>query len=152
MDTKVGQLFYEIVAKFDNNFSTNIKSSETSVKRLGTEMAESEKKSNSLGASLTKLAKGLGLLYLAKLAINFGKESVQAFANAQQSLLQFNNAQQNVAGTTKEQIEDLNKYILALEKKTTIDDKSIRQASQILAQDQISIENQKKLLKDDPLS
>jgi hypothetical protein len=146
MDTKVGQLFYEIVAKFDNNFSTNIKSSETSVKRLGTEMAESEKKSNSLGASLTKLAKGLGLLYLAKLAINFGKESVQAFANAQQSLLQFNNAQQNVAGTTKEQIEDLNKYILALEKKTTIDDKSIRQASQILAQDQISIENQKKLL------
>lgn len=146
MDTKVGQLFYEIVAKFDNSFSTNIKKAETNVKQLGSEMDKSEKKASGFGETLTKLAKGLGLLYLGKLILDFGKQSVQAFANAQQSMIQFNNAQMNVNGTTKEQIEDLNKYILALEKKTSIDDKSIRQASQIYAQDQLSIENQKKLL------
>lgn len=79
-------------------------------------------------------------------AVNFGKQSVQAFANAQQSTIQFNNALQNVGGTTKEQINDLDEYIRALETKTSVDDKSIRQAAQVYAQDQIRIENIKKLI------
>lgn len=145
-DIKVGQLAYDIIAKVDGTFHTNISKAETNVKDLGKTMDKTSEKSKGFGDSLKALATGLGLTYLIGKVVQFGKESVQAFANAQQSLIQFNNAQQNVAGTTKEQIADLNEYILALEKKTTIDDKSIRQASQIYAQDQLSIELQKKLL------
>lgn len=146
MDTKVGQLFYEISAKLDGNFNSNIKSAETNVKSLGKEMQKSEGKATSFADKLTNFAKAAGLVFLAKQVFDFGKTSVQAFANAQQSLIQFNNAQQNVAGSTKEQIESLNELVNELERKTSVDDKSIRQGAQILAQDQISIENQKKLL------
>ena len=110
MDTKVGQLFYSIVAKFDDSFNSNIKKAETNVKALGKEMDKSEKKSKSFSDSLSTFAKAAGLAVLAKLVFDFGKASVQAFSNAQQSLIQFNNAQQNLAGTTKEQINDLNEY------------------------------------------
>ena len=147
MQTKVGALFFEIQAKISENFKTNIKKTETYVKDLILKMKEGEKEVDGFGKQLNKVGKILGIGFLADRLFAFGKASVQAFSNAQQSLLQFNNAQQNVAGTTKEQIEDLNEYILLLEKKTTIDDKSIRQAAQIYAQDQLSIENQKKLLK-----
>lgn len=145
-DIKVGELVYNIVSKIDGSVETNIKKVETNVKELGNTMDKTNSKAKSFGDNFRDVAKAIGLVYLTQQIFNFGKASVQAFANAQQSLIQFNNAQQNVAGTTKEQINDLNEYILALEKKTSIDDKSIRQASQILAQDQISIENQKKLL------
>lgn len=146
METKVGQLVYKIIAEYDGSFTSNIKKAETNVKELGKTMDKSEGSSNGLAKSLSNFAKAAGLAYLTKLFIDFGKASVQAFANAQQSMIQFNNAEQNVAGTTKEQIKDLNEYIQLLEQKTSIDDKSIRQAAQILAQDQISIQNQKKLL------
>ncbi len=141
----VGELVYKITGD-SSNLKTELKKSETAVKDVGTQMDKSKEKTEGFSGSLKKLAAGLGLVYLAKLAIDFGKASIQAYANAQQSIIAFNNAQENVAGSTKEQINDLNDYIQALEDKTTVDDKSIRQASQILAQDQIKIENQKKLL------
>lgn len=141
----VGELVYKLVAD-STGFTTEIKKTETAVKDVGKQMNKSSKEAEGFSGTMGKVAKAIGLAFLAKLAIDFGKASVQAYANAQQSLIQFNNAQQNVAGSTKEQINDLNEYIKALEEKTTVDDKSIRQASQILAQDQIKIENQKKLL------
>ena len=141
----VGELVYKISGDMEN-LKTELKKSEAEVTKLKDSMEKTKTTTNSFTDSMKNLAKGLGLAFLAKLAFDFGKASVQAYANAQQSLIQFNNAQQNVAGTTKEQINNLNEYILALEKKTTVDDKSIRQAAQILAQDQISIDNQKKLL------
>lgn len=141
----VGELVYKITAE-NSSFKTELKKTETAVKDVGKEMEKSAEKTEGFSGSMKKLATGLGLAYLAKLALDFGKASLQAYANAQQSIIQFNNAQQNVAGSTKEQIESLNEYIGLLEDKTTVDDKSIRQASQILAQDQIKIENQKKLL------
>ena len=141
----VGELVYKITAE-NSNLKSELKKSESAVKEVGKEMEKATEKTEGFSGSMKKLAAGLGLAYLAQLALNFGKASIQAYANAQQSLIQYNNAQQNVAGTTKEQIEDLNEYIGLLEEKTTIDDKSIRQASQILAQDQIKVENQKKLL------
>lgn len=146
METKMGQLVYSILAKVDSSFNSTIKKAETDVKDLGKSMEKTEKSSKSTADTLKNFAKAAGLAYLAKLAIDFGKASVQAFANAQQSVIQFNNAEQNLAGTTKEQIENLEQYIQLLEDKTSVDDKSIRQSAQILAQDQISIENQKKLL------
>lgn len=147
MQTKVGALFFEIQAIISESFKTNIKKTETDVKGASNQMKVAEKSADGFGKQLSKIGKLLGLGYLADRLFAFGKASVQAFSNAQQSLLQFNNAQQNVAGTTKEQIQDLNEYILLLEKKTTIDDKSIRQAAQIYAQDQLAIDLQKKLLK-----
>ena len=141
----VGELVYKISGDMEN-LKTELKKSEAEVTKLQSSMEKSTRTTNSFTDSMKSLAKGIGLAFVAKLVVDFGRASVQAFANAQQSAIQFNNAEQNIAGTTKEQITNLNEYILALEKKTTVDDKSIRQAAQILAQDQISIENQKKLL------
>lgn len=141
----VGELVYKISGDMDS-LKAELKKSETAVNDLKGSMEKGEKATGSFAASMKKLATGLGLAFLAKLMFDFGKASLQAYANAQQSAIQFNNAQQNVAGTTKEQIESMNEYVEALERKTTVDDKSIRQGAQILAQDQISIENQKKIL------
>lgn len=141
----VGELVYKISGDMDN-LKTELKKSEAQVNSLKNSMENTGKSTSTFANGFKNLVAGLGLAYLAKLAIDFGKASMQAYANAQQSLIQYNNAQENVAGSTKEQINDLNEYINLLEEKTSVDDKSIRQASQILAQDQIKIENQKKLL------
>lgn len=148
----VGELVYKISGDMDN-LKTELAKTQGEVAKLtksttdsGKAMDDTSKKAGGFGDSLKKLATGLGLVYVTKLLVDFGKASIQAFANAQQSAIQFNNAEENIAGTTKEQINLLNEYILALENKTSVDDKSIRQGAQILAQDQISIENQKKLL------
>lgn len=141
----VGELVYKISGDMDN-LKTELKKAETEIGNLKNSIEKTDKSTSTFGDTMKKLATGLGLVYLSKLALDFGKASVQAFANAQNSLMQYNNAEENVAGTRKEQINLLNDYILDLEKKTTVDDKSIRQGAQILAQDQIKIENQKKLL------
>lgn len=141
----VGELVYKISGDMEN-LKTELKKSEAEVLKLKDSMEKGTKTSNTFATSMKNLAKGLGLIYLTKLMFDFGKTSIQAFANAQNSLIQFNNAQQNVAGSTKEQIDDMNEFVLALEKKTSVDDKTIRQGAQILAQDQIKIENQKQLL------
>jgi len=141
----IGELVYKISGDMDG-LKTELKKSETAVQDIGKKLEDTDKKTKSFGDSLKNLAKFAGLAYLAKLAVDFGKASLQAYANAQQSAIQFNNAQQNVAGTTKEQINSMNDYVKALEDKTSVDDKTIRQGAQILAQDQIKIENQKKLL------
>lgn len=144
----VGELVYKISGDMDN-LKTELKKSEAQIEDLGKSMEKTGKQTGGLAngfKAIKKVLGGLGILYALNLIKQFGQASIQAFANAQQSAIQFNNAQQNVAGTTKEQINDLNEYINLLEKKTSVDDKTIRQASQILAQDQISIENQKKIL------
>lgn len=141
----VGELVYKISGDMDN-LKTELKKSEQQVVSLKGEMEKTGKATTSFADGFKKILGGLGILYALNLIKQFGQASIQAFANAQQSAIQFNNAQQNVAGSTKEQIEDLNEYIKLLEEKTSVDDKTIRQASQILAQDQIKIENQKKIL------
>ncbi len=148
----VGELVYKISGDMEN-LKTELKKAETEVTKLKDSMGKADdamkktdKTTGSFTETMKKFATGLGLLYLTKLVIDFGKASLQAFANAQNSLIQYNNAEENLAGTTKEQINNLNDYVYALEKKTSVDDKVIRQGAQILAQDQISIDNQKKLL------
>lgn len=142
----VGELVYKISGDMDN-LKAEVKRADTEIKNLKTTMEKTTKTSGAFTDSFRKLAGVLGLAFLTAKLVQFGKASLQAYANAQQSAIQFNNAQQNVSGSTKEQIDSLNDYINALEQKTTVDDKSIRQGAQILAQDQIAIENQKKLLK-----
>lgn len=141
----VGELVYKISGDMDN-LKAELKKSETAVKDLDKSVKSADGTVGGFAGGLKKLAVAAGLAFVAKLAVDFGKAALQAYANAQQSAIQFNNAQMNVAGTTKDQIEDMNRYVEALEKKTTVDDKSIRQGAQILAQDQITIENQKKIL------
>lgn len=141
----VGELVYKISGDMDN-LKTELKKSEAQVDSLKNSMESTGKSTSTFATGFKNIIAGLGIAYLANMMIQFGKASMQAYANAQQSLIQYNNAQENVAGSTKEQINDLNEYIGLLEEKTSVDDKSIRQASQILAQDQIKIENQKKLL------
>lgn len=141
----VGELVYKISGDMDN-LKTELKKSEQQVVSLKNEMEKTGKSTTSFADGFKKILGGLGILYALNLIKQFGQASIQAYANAQQSAIQFNNAQQNVAGSTKEQINDLNEYINLLEEKTSVDDKTIRQASQILAQDQIKIENQKKIL------
>jgi len=141
----VGELVYKITGDADN-LKTELKKAEDSVGKLDSSMQKGAKTTSTFSDSFKKIATGLGLVYLAKLAMDFGKASLQAFADAQNSAIQYNNAEKNVAGTTKQSVDALNEYILLLEKKTSVDDKTIRQGAQILAQDQISIENQKKLL------
>lgn len=126
--------------------SEQFKKASAELEKVNEQIKKADKSVDGFGGQIKKLIGALGLAYLAKLVIDFGKAAVQAYANAQQSLIQYNNAQQNVAGSTKEQINDLNEYIGLLEEKTSVDDKTIRQAAQILAQDQIKIENQKKIL------
>ncbi len=141
----VGELVYKISGDMDN-LKTELKKSQAEIDKLKGSVEKADTSTSKFGESLKKLATGLGLVYLANLAVQFGKASLQAYANAQNSAIQYNNAEKNVAGTRKEQIEDLDKYIRLLEEKTSVDDKTIRQGAQILAQDQISIENQRKLL------
>lgn len=126
--------------------SAQFKQASADLDKVNKQIATTSKETDNFASKFKKVLGGLGILYALNLIKQFGIASLQAYANAQQSAIQFNNAQQNVAGTTKEQINDLNEYINLLEKKTTVDDKTIRQAAQILAQDQISIENQKKIL------
>lgn len=126
--------------------SAQFKQASAELDKVNGQLAKTQKETTGFASNLKKILGGLGILYALNLIKQFGQASIQAFANAQQSAIQFNNAQQNVAGSTKEQIEDLNEYIKLLEEKTSVDDKTIRQASQILAQDQIKIENQKKIL------
>lgn len=141
----VGELVYKLSGD-GKELQAELKKTEQEVVKLESSMKKADKSTSTFGESLKKLAGVLGFTYLAQKALEFGKASIQAFANAQQSLIQFNNAQENVAGSTREQINSLNDYVNELERKTTVDDKSIRQAAQILAQDQIKIDNQKKLL------
>jgi len=141
----VGELVYKISGDA-SGLSGELKKADKAVEETGKQMEKTGKHTSDFADKLKGLAKIAGFAFLAKLAVDFGKASLQAFANAQQSAIQFNNAQQNVAGTTKEQIKEMEEYVKSLEDKTTVDDKSIRQGAQILAQDQIKIENQKKLL------
>lgn len=141
----VGELVYKISGDMDG-LKSELKKAEGQVTSLKGEMEKTGKATTSFADGFKKILGGLGILYALNLMKQFGQASIQAYANAQQSAIQFNNAQQNVAGSTKEQINDLNEYIGLLEEKTSVDDKTIRQASQILAQDQIKIENQKKIL------
>lgn len=141
----IGELVYKISGD-SSGLTGELKKSEKAVSDTSKEMEKAGKATSDFSDKLKGLAKIAGLAFLAKLAVDFGKASLQAFANAQQSAIQFNNAQQNVAGTTKEQIQEMERYVRLLEEKTTVDDKSIRQGAQILAQDQITIENQKKIL------
>lgn len=149
MDKTVGQLIYEITAKIAGGFNVSVKKAEDSIKGVEKQAIDTDKKMQGIaskGGFLRDLFKFEGAKRAFNFLVDFGKQSIQAYANAQQSAIQFNNAMKNLGGSTKEQVNDLRDYIQVLEDKTTVDDKSISKAAQTLAQDQIKIENIKKLL------
>lgn len=149
MDKTVGQLIYEITAKLGGDFNVNISKAEQGIKGVEKQALDTDKKMQGIaskGGFLRDLFKFEIIKQAFNFLVDFGKQSIQAYANAQQSAIQFNNAMKNLGGTTKEQVADLRDYIQAMEDRTTVDDKSISKAAQTLAQDQIKIENIKKLL------
>lgn len=156
-DVQGGRIVYDIIIRQVSSNSEAIKGAEKSLDNLGktakktaNDVENASKGFGSSFGSIKNIVAGLGVYDIITKSIgaviDFGKQSIEAYKQAETSAIQFNNAMQNVAGTTADEINNLNEYIQALEKKTSIDDKQIRMGAQVLAQDQIHAENIKKLL------
>lgn len=97
-------------------------------------MAPANRGISNLGASVKKLALGLGAAFAAREVVGFAKDSVKAFVESEQASLKLNDALgkfPNLAGANVKEFEKLN---TVLAKKTRFDDDATAAAQANLAQ------------------